>query len=327
MAEEILPDLYRIEVPLPHSPLKSVNSYLIKAQGRFLLIDTGMNREECMREMLSSLEEMDVDLRRTDFFITHVHADHLGLVARLATGSSKVYFNQKEASLVNAAGSERKNRWQKIYAVYLANGLPEDIIKKSAERHPGHRYSLKSNLSFCTLREGDTIQIGDYSFRCIETPGHSVGHMCLYEANRKILVSGDHILFDITPHLEFWPEMDNPLKEYLASLDKVYALDVNLVLPGHRSIWNDHRKRSRELKEHHQARADEVLSALVEGQKTAFQIAPYVTWDIDCASWELFPPLQKWFAVGETIVHLRYLEAEGRIRREIKENRILFSLA
>ena len=70
MVEEILPNLYKIEIPLPGSPLKALNSYLIKSQGRFLVIDTGMNREECMREMVSGLKRLDVDLRKTDFFIT-----------------------------------------------------------------------------------------------------------------------------------------------------------------------------------------------------------------------------------------------------------------
>jgi len=62
MVEEILPHLYRTEIPLPKSPLKAVNSYLLEDKGRFLIIDTGMNREECMRPMLSALEELKVDL-------------------------------------------------------------------------------------------------------------------------------------------------------------------------------------------------------------------------------------------------------------------------
>src|SRR4030042_5279415 len=125
MGEEILPNLYRIEVPLPQSPLKALNSYLVKGQGRFLVIDTGMNRDECLREMVSGLERLNVDLRKTDFFITHLHADHLGLVANLATSTSKVYFNQKEASMVNAENSDREKRWEEIQTVYLSNGFPE----------------------------------------------------------------------------------------------------------------------------------------------------------------------------------------------------------
>ena len=324
MAEEILPDLYRIEIPLPKSPLKALNSYLIKAQGRSLIIDTGMNREECMRPMLSNLERLNVDLNKTDFFITHVHADHLGLVGNLATDMSKVYFNEVETSFVNSQKSE--DYWRELFAFYHSNGFPEDELERCFESHPGYRYSPKRHLDFCILKEGDMIEIGDYSFRCIETPGHSPGHTCLYEANKKILVAGDHILFDITPNITFWPQMENSLEEYLTNLEKVYPLDVNLVLPGHRNIWNDHRRRITELQEHHQNRLNEALSALEDGEKTAWEVAPHITWDIDCSSWEQFPPVQKWFAVGETIAHLNYLEAEGKVRKKAKEHEVVYSL-
>ncbi len=325
--EEVLRNTYKIEIPLPRSPLKALNSYLIKAEERFFIIDTGWNHQECMQVMFSNLKKLNVDLGKTDFFITHLHADHLGLVGKLATDTSTVYFNQKEASMVNSESSEWERRWQKLDAVYIRNGFSEDELRKSMVNHPGRQYNLKTRLDFCILKEGDTIQVGEYSFRCIETPGHSPGHMCLYEPNKKILVAGDHILSNITPNITFWPEMKDSLREYLASLEKVYALDVGLVLPGHRSIWNNHRSRIKELQEHHQARLKEVISALEDGEKTTFQVAPYVTWNINYNSWELFPAAQKWFAVGETLAHLEYLEGQGMVRREMKENKILFSLA
>ena len=325
MFEEVLSNLYRIEIPLPKSPLKTLNSYLIKGGGRFLLIDTGMNREECMSEMSASLARLNVDLKKTDFFITHLHADHLGLTERLATDTSIVYFNNVEANMVNDV-SEKEERWGKMAAIYLSNGFPADELEMAAESHPGRRFGLTQHIDFCILKEGDSIEIGDYYFRCIETPGHSPGHMCLYEANRKILVAGDHILFDITPNITFWPGVKNSLKDYLASLEKVYPLDVNLVLPGHRSIMSDHRKRIRELEKHHRDRLNEVLMALKDGAKTAFQVAPYITWDIKYKSWELFPAQQKWFAFGETLAHLKYLEEEGMIRRETQGDKTVFSL-
>jgi len=323
MVERILSDLYRIEIPLPRNPLKAVNSYLIKGQGRFLVIDTGMNMEACRRAMLSALEELDVDLGKTNFFITHLHADHLGLVADLATETSTVYFNQKGATMLASP-----EMWQDMLAAYYSNGFPEDELEMVLKMHPGRRYGLKRRLDFNLLKEGDIINIGDYSFRCIETPGHTPGHMCLYEAEKKILVSGDHILFDITPNITFWPGMDNALKEYLASLEKVYDLDVNLVLPGHRRIWHDHKQRIRELQEHHRSRLSEVVSALKDGEKNAFEIAPYITWDVNYGSWELFPPPQKWFAVGETIAHVKYLEEDGMVqKRTTKDNKFVFSLS
>jgi hypothetical protein len=48
MVEQILPDLYRIEIPVPKSPLKALNAYLLKGRKRFLLIDTGWNQQECL---------------------------------------------------------------------------------------------------------------------------------------------------------------------------------------------------------------------------------------------------------------------------------------
>jgi len=324
MIEEILPGLYRIEIPLPRNPLKAINSYLIKGDGRFLIIDTGMNREECMHEMLSSLERLDVDLDKADFFITHMHADHLGLVASLITDTSKVYFSELEASAVNFQRGAQ--HWPNFKAIFISHGFPEDELERAMEGHPGRIYSSKQHIEFCTLKEDDVIGIGDYSFRCIETPGHSPGHMCLYEPDKKLLISGDHILSDITPTIEPWLEMANPLKEYLTNLEKVYTLDVDLVLPGHRNIWNDHKGRILELQEHHKNRIGEMLAALEEGDKTAWEIAPYVTWDIECSSWRMFPSVQKVFAVGETISHLVCLEADGKIRRKAQNHKAVFSL-
>jgi len=320
MFEELLLNLYRIEIPLPNSPLKTLNSYLIRGGDRFLLIDTGMNREECMGEMSASLAKLNVDLNKTDFFITHLHVDHIGLTGRLATATSIVYLNNVETPMVD------EERWSKRSSVYLSHGFPADELKESAESHPGRSFGLKQHIDFSILKEGDRIEIGDYFFRCIETPGHSPGHMCLYEANKKILVAGDHILFDITPNITYWPSVKNSLKDYLASLKKVYPLDVNLVLPGHRRTMRDHRERIREIEKHHQDRLNEVLTALKDGTKTAYQIAPYLTWDIKYKSWKLFPAQQKWFAFGETLAHLIYLEEDGMIMRKAQGDKVVFAL-
>ena len=320
MAEEILPNLYKIEVPLPRNPLKAVNSYIIKAGGESLIVDTGMNREECISVLSSGLRELDVDLNQVDFFITHLHADHLGLVSTLAGDTSKIYFGQADADIINSEA------WQEYSNFAVVNGFPEDEVQRAIQSHPGVKYSTKGHLDFHILKEGDAVSIGDYLFRCIETPGHSPGHICLYEPDKKIFISGDHILSDITPNISLFSDGENPLKEYLTSLDKVYNFDVRLVLPGHRAPFTNFRERIQELKHHHQVRANEVLSILGKDDKDAFQVASQMTWDMSYESWELFPLMQKWFATGEAIAHLKYLEEEGKLRREIKEEKAVFSL-
>ncbi|MBP1716563.1 MAG: Zn-dependent hydrolase, glyoxylase, partial [Deltaproteobacteria bacterium] len=77
MIDEVRPRIFRMEIPLPANPLKAINSYVIKGEDRFLMIDTGMNRSECLEVMESSLKELRIDLEKTDFFVTHLHADHL----------------------------------------------------------------------------------------------------------------------------------------------------------------------------------------------------------------------------------------------------------
>jgi glyoxylase-like metal-dependent hydrolase (beta-lactamase superfamily II) len=325
MLEQILRNFYRIEIPLPKSPLRSLNAYVIKSPDRFLVVDTGWNHEACMHAMRSGLKELDVDLEKTDFFITHLHADHIGLVAELMTKTSRVYLGAIDASVAASDVERKKERIDQMFETYVSHGFPEEELRRAVNNHPGYRYVSPKPLHFTTLREGDKISIGDYTFTSIETPGHSPGHICLYEPMEKILLSGDHILFDITPNITRWPEMDDSLGQYLASLEKTYRLDVKLVLPGHRSLMNDHKERIMTLRDHHNKRLNEALHALRNGGKTAWEVSPHLSWDIAVRSWEKFPTVQKWFALGETIAHLKHLEACGSVVSKEYKGRVRFS--
>ena len=58
MIEEFQPGLFRVQVPLPNSPLKFLNSYVIRSSDRNLIIDTGLNRKECLEVMQSGLQQL-----------------------------------------------------------------------------------------------------------------------------------------------------------------------------------------------------------------------------------------------------------------------------
>ncbi|MBI5116169.1 MBL fold metallo-hydrolase, partial [Candidatus Poribacteria bacterium] len=120
MVEEIAANLYRLEIPLPGNPLKSINSYVIKGSARNLIVDTGMNRKVCMEVMREGLGKLAVDLSATDFFVTHLHADHFGLVAELATDTSKVYFNKPDAEHIFYTDG-----WNDMISFAGLNGFPE----------------------------------------------------------------------------------------------------------------------------------------------------------------------------------------------------------
>ncbi len=115
-------------------------------------------------------------------------------------------------------------------------------------------------------------------------------------------------MYDITPNISAAYENENPLKQYLESLDKVYKLNVELVLPGHRKLFTNLQKRIDELKKHHRDRLNEILSLLdINTPKNPYYIASKMHWDIKYKNWEDFPIAQKWFAHSEVIAHLLYL--------------------
>jgi len=320
MCEELMPDLFRIKIPLPESPLKYLNSYIIKSPDRNLIIDTGLNHKECLEAMQNGLHKLEVDLEKSDIFITHLHADHFGLVTKLASESTHILFSRPDAELM-----ESWEGFGPMIAYASENGFPEDELRSLLDQHPGAKYGSDWIPELKVLDDGDVINVGLYRFQCVATPGHTMGHTCLYVADKKFLVAGDHILIDITPNIQCWADGENPLKYYLESLDKIYKFEVDLVLPGHRRLIEDHRARIEELKEHHHLRLKEVLTILGMNSLDAFQVASRMTWDIKAETWDKFPLAQKWFATGEALSHLIYLKEEGKVTQREENNITVFT--
>jgi glyoxylase-like metal-dependent hydrolase (beta-lactamase superfamily II) len=321
MPEELFPHLFREKIPLPKNPLKAVNSYIIKGNGRFLIVDTALNCPECFEAMKAYLDSLDVDLDHTDFFITHYHVDHLGLVSALRGKTSKIYL-----ALADSEKLFNPNYWRNLENTARCNGFPEADIPLAIAGHPGRHYQTQLDFNATPIVDGAILTIGEYSLRCVETPGHTQGHRCLYEPRAKILFSGDHILESISPNISLWSRTDDALGSYLKSLDKVYSYDVTMVLPGHREPFKDHRRRIDELKQHHALRNEELLLLLKSGKQSAYTAASLMTWGVSCKRWENFPLSQKWFAVGETLAHLHYLAMKGRVKKERENDNFYFYL-
>lgn len=324
MLTELLPNLFRIEVPLPGTPLKALNAYFLKGTDRHLLIDTGFNNPKSKEAVIGALTQLNVSPADCDFFLTHLHADHTGLVSELATDTSYIYCSKSDSEDIILFYSG--NYWGLLGHLLLAHGFPEDILQKTIEQHPASRNGVSRKLYFTFVDEGDFIEIGEYKFICMLTPGHTPGHVCLYEPNKKILISGDHILGNITPNITVWPKMQDALSQYLENLAKIEKLELDLILPGHRGVITEGKKRINEIKLHHEKRLAETLEALNNGPLTAYQVASYLTWDLSYKSFEEFPFPQKWFATGETAAHLEYLVEQEAVKKEISNGKYLFSL-
>jgi glyoxylase-like metal-dependent hydrolase (beta-lactamase superfamily II) len=321
MIEQVSPGLFRIKVPLPGSPLKYLNSYVIKGE-RNLVVDTGLNRDECLAAMTEGLAELEVDTANTDFYITHLHADHFALTPKLASPSSRIFFNRPEAEIIEA-----HTGWEAMIAYGGLNGFPEDELQAALANHPGFKFGSDWVPELSLIDEGQVFAVGDYRFTSLATPGHSRGHTCLWEADKKILIAGDHILDDITPNIQCWWEDDDPLAKYLHNLDRVDALGAELVLPGHRRLVTDCARRVAQLKQHHAERLQEILVILEAGPANAYEVAAKMSWDIKADSWQDFPVAQKWFATGEALAHLRYLENQGSLSRDQQARPMTYALA
>ena len=319
MAEEIAKDLFRIKVPLPETPLKYLNAYAVKSPERSLVIDTGLNHDSCLKALLEGLAAVGVDPDQTDYFITHLHSDHFGLITRLAGENTRVFFNRPELEIIE--------NWQGFgpMLTYVGNnGFPVERLKDALKAHPGSKFGTDWVPPMQLLAEGDLIYVGNYAFECVETPGHTLGHTCLYEPSQKLFIAGDHILAGITPNIQCWGEDRNPLQQYLESLEKVRRYDVARVLPGHRRLFPDFAERIGELIAHHHERLDEVRSILKDGPLTGYEVASRMSWDILAASWADFPVAQQWFATGEALAHLRYLEEAEEIGRQTCNGTVRF---
>ncbi|MGA1872957.1 MAG: MBL fold metallo-hydrolase [Thermoplasmatota archaeon] len=319
MAEEVASGIFRLELPLPRNPLRSVNSYIITGGRRNLVVDTGMNRPECREVLEEELRALNLDLTRTDVFVTHLHADHLGLAPFISKGITNVHLGPRDIADINET-----DYWKRMLHFALKNGFPSVDPQEAIRKHPGFKYGPLGPMKLVPANHDDVIEVGERRLRVIHTPGHTHGHNCLYDEEDRLLLSGDHVLGDITPNISNWVDGEDPLSDYISSLNATRDLEIDVILPGHRSLIGDPFGRIDELIEHHHERAEEVLDIIGDGETDAFSIASLMTWDMTYESFDDFPVMQKWFALGEAIAHLRYLETDGRIGRRYLDQRFLY---
>lgn len=319
MLNEVYPNIYLNEIPLPNNPLRAINSYIIVSKDKNLIIDTGFNRKECKDALVEGIKELDLDLNNTYLLVTHLHADHSGLAGELSKAGVKVYAGKIDGKLINEMSSDEY--WQRFEEYKILFDLEKDNIY--FDDHPGYKYCLKEPIDFVSLVEGDILNIGEYSFKVIDIPGHTPGHIGLYEKNHKLFFGGDHVLESITPNIAFWDFEEDILSVYFENLKKVYAYDIDYLFSSHRKIIRDHKRRIIEILDHHKERLQEVKEILKDKKMTVRDVAANMHWDLSYDKWEDFPNPQKWFASGEAMSHLEHLYYEGEVDRT-EENGVLY---
>ena len=314
MVFEELPSLFRIEVPLPGNPLKQLNAYLIKGDDRHLLVDNGFNMAECEHALRSALQELDAPLEKLDFFLTHLHSDHNGLTSVLRTPEARIYCSAEDGNHINRF-IEDDAAWTNMMRGLEKHGFSGSALEELLQSHPGKIYASPEPLPFTPVNDGQVIAYGGYTFTVIAVPGHTPGHVALFEPNQNFLVCGDHVLGSITPNITAWSGVEDSLGDYLRSLDKILRLPVQQSYPGHRAFIPDTHVRVRQLQNHHERRLGEVLGIVARlGRAPAFAVAARMHWALR-GTWESYKVQQQCFAVGEAVAHLDHLAVLGRLRR------------
>lgn len=299
--------------------LPYVMPYMIKQGNETVLIDCGWNTddaynalEEGMREHGSHPSEI------TKLIVTHVHPDHYGMAGRLKQISScEVVIHEKDAKVIKDRYLGPKRLTQGMEKFMAMNGVPDLDAPSMSQGSMGMLDKVAAVPPDWTVRGGEVVRVGQFEFELIWTPGHSPGHLCIYEPNHKILFTGDHILPTITPNVAIHAQSHgSPLGDYMRSLDIVQDLDVKYVLPAHEFNIKVLKERIIEIHDHHKERLEEMLRCTDRGGSTAWEVAGRVKWAT--GTLDDFEPFMQRAAVGETLAHLEYLFEQGQLAKVMR---------
>ena len=309
------PNIYRIRIELPRNPLKNLNIYVLQTPGRSLVIDTGFNNPECHEALWAGISELNLDLSSTALFLTHFHADHIGLVWDFVERGVPVYMGKREYEYSKKINAE--NIVGGMNVTFTQEGFPGGLQMRHIGESKGRLEIPRPGFPVNVIEDGDDLPMGDLKVQTICTPGHTPGHTVLYLPKQQLLFTGDHILFDITPNISIWPSVPHSLADYLASLKMARKIPVRASFPAHREAGEDFYQRIDQLLEHHRCRLDEIQQTVIDHPGiTAYETAGLIHWSLRGLSWEMFPYNQRWFAMAETLAHLYYLVDAQRIVRD-----------
>ncbi len=186
-------------------------------------------------------------------------------------------------------------------------GAPAAALATSFSDLPRPAWFSEATRPSHPVEDGDRIPIGpDRHLSVLFTPGHQANHMCLVDSLTGRLFSGDHVLPRISPFIPFTGRRDDHLGTYLASLERIVALDPPVTHPAHGPTIARGAARARQILLHHERRLETVLEQLSDRPLTAWQVMegvfrPHLN------------PLEQRLAFQETMAHLEHLVRRGEV--------------
>ncbi len=310
--ERVLPGLWRLRLPLPWPGVPHGNAWAIAAGSGVVLIDTGMHEPGSLAQLERAMSQVNLRLEHVRLVAcTHAHSDHWGQAAPIMDRAGCELWMHPN----HQHGTRAATDWEAILAQRLEVARQSGVPSAALERYAERSSAQKRNTGVARVVEPDRplvdgvqIQTDLGPWTAYETPGHAPSHVCLYQPDRRVLISGDHVLGRISLFYDYGWTPD-PVGEFLNSLDVVDRLDARLGLSGHGRPFVDvhgHIEGSRELVAE---RLASVLGALGSEPKLAVAIAGAVHGQ------PLSEANASWF-LQETLCYLTHLEREGRVVRE-----------
>jgi len=316
--EEVRPGLWSIPVPIPDNPLRYVLVYALElAGGGVALVDAGWNTEEAWTALTDGLALAGGSIADVSaVMVTHIHPDHYGLAGRVREASGAwIGLHPADARMLEARYGDTDELVANMSHFLSHSGVPDEKLPDLAAASMAVKSMVTMAVPDVLFEDGKLIDLPGWSLRTIWTPGHSPGHVCFFSDDRRLLISGDHVLPRITPNISaHTQQVANPLGDFLASLAKLEDLPADEVLPAHEYRFADLNSRLAELMDHHADRLDEIAQVLADHPgSTAWEITLRLHWS---RPWDEIQTFMQRQANGETMAHLILLELDDRVRRE-----------
>jgi len=320
---QVEPRIHVLPIPTPF-PVAPTNVYLVEGEP-LTLVDTGPLTDQALQALTKGVRSLGYSLADIEqLVITHAHIDHFGLAREVVEQSGAILLSFRQ----NRLPLEEFHTWWEervAYAtkLFIEEGVPQEALEK-IEFIRDFRLYATPVPEVRPLDDNDRLRMGDTTWRAIHTPGHALGHLCFYHEGSQLLLSGDHLLRDITsnPLLETprWGMTGRPrsLVDYMHSLRRIRELKVRKALPGHGEAVCEHRFLVDDILAHHQQRGRLILQLLREGDKTVYELGLGVFG-------EELPGVHFFLVMSEIIGHLDVLELEEKARRRERNRRYVWT--
>jgi glyoxylase-like metal-dependent hydrolase (beta-lactamase superfamily II) len=312
--ERVLPGVWRLRLPLPWPGVPHCNAWAIAAGDGIVLVDTGMHEPGSMANLERALAQCNLKVEHVRLLVcTHAHSDHYGQAATIMRRAGCELWMHPNHEHMTRAAHDPEEALARRLEVARQSGVPEEPLRAYAEARKGQGFGIAEIVEpDVALVPGVEIATDLGTWTVHETPGHAPSHVCLFQREQRLLLSGDHLLGRVSLYYDYGSSPD-PAGEFLDSLDVVEQLDARLVLPGHGRTFTDvqgHIAANRELVQERLAKVEEVIA---QQPLTAFDAVPRVYG-------EAITPLNANWWLSETLCYLRHLELHGRAERVPGEN-------